>query len=77
MAVNVILIVLASLVLIAADILLAREFYKAAVLKGWPGKRYFWFSVLLPFAGYLLVIALPDRGAAGMTALVSDDLPEL
>ena len=67
----------ALIVFIAADILLAIEFYKAAVMKGWDSKKYFWFPVLLTVAGYLLVIALPDRGGAGMSALVSDDLPEL
>ena len=70
-------IAVAVIVFIAADILLAAEFYKAAVMKGWDSKKYFWFPVFLPFAAYLLVIALPDRGGAGMSALVSDDLPEL
>ena len=75
--ISVLIFLAVAAVLIAADILLAREFYKAAVMKGWPSRRYFWFPVLLTQAGYLLVIALPDRGGAGMTALVSDDLPEL
>lgn len=62
---------------LVADILLAREFYKIAVMKGWSSKKYFWFPVLTAFAGYLLVIALPDKGGVDIAALVSDDLPDL
>ena len=64
-------------VFLIADILLAKEFYKIAVVKGWSSKKYFWFPVLVTFAGYLLVIALPDKGGVNIAALVSDDLPEL
>lgn len=62
---------------VAADILLAKEFYKIAVIKGWSDKKYFWFPVFVTVAGYLLVIALPDKGRADIAALVSDDLPDL
>jgi len=55
----------------------AREFYKAASAKGWNQIKYFWLSFLLGPSGYLLVIALPDRGGQHMSALVSRDLPEL
>ena len=55
----------------------AREFYKAAVAKGWPGKKFFWICFLLPMAGYLLVVALPDRGGPALGSFVSGDLPEL
>lgn len=64
-------------VFIAADLILAHEFYTAAVMKGWTGRKYFWYSVFLPLAGYLLVIALPDRSSSAISALVSDDLPDL
>ena len=77
MALRIMGIVIAVIFFIAADILLAQEFYKAAVMKGWSGKKYFWYAVVLTIAGYLLVIALPDRGGDDMSALVSDDLPEL
>ncbi len=56
---------------------MAREFYKAAVARGWPQKKYFWICFLLPIFGYLLVIALPDRGGPALGSFVSDDLPEL
>ena len=55
----------------------AKEFYKAAVARGWPEKKYFWICFLLPVAGYLLVIALPDRGGPALGSYVSSDLPEL
>ena len=56
---------------------MAREFYKVAVARGWPQKKYFWICFLLPILGYLLVIALPDRGGPALGSFVSDDLPEL
>jgi len=59
------------------DFFVAGEFYKAAVMKGWPQKKYFVMAFLLTFVGYLLIIALPDRGGSYMKALESDDLPEL
>lgn len=40
---------------------LAKEFSHVAELKGYPDKKYFWIAFLVPFAGYLLIIALPDR----------------
>ena len=72
-----VVLIIAVIVFLAADILLAQEFYKIAVMKGWSGKKYFWFPIFLTIGGYMLIIALPDRGGAGISALVSDDLPEL
>ena len=60
-----------------ADYFVAREFYKAAVMKGWPQKKYFWLAFLLSLAGWLLIVALPDRGGPALTAFESDDLPVL
>ena len=70
-------IALAVLAVLALDAWIAREFYKVASMKGWPRKRYFWFSFLLPIAGWVLVAALPDRGAVPGTEIVSKKLPEL
>ncbi len=56
---------------------LAGEFYKAAVARGWPQKKYFWICFLLPVAGYILVASLPDRGGPALGAFESSDLPEL
>lgn len=52
---------------------LAELFYRAAKMKGHPERKYFWLSFLLGWVGWLLVIALPDRG----NAVISDELPEL
>ena len=71
------LLLLGTALLLLIDYLLAREFYKAAFMKGWADRKYFWLAFFFGIAGYLLVAALPDRGGAGMSALVSDELPEL
>lgn len=65
------------LVVLVINYFVAREFYKAASAKGWNQIKYFWLPFLLGPAGYLLVIALPDRGGQHMSALISRDLPEL
>ena len=63
---------------IAISWFVAQEFYKVALMKGWNSKKYFWMSFLLGPVGYLLVVALPDRGEVKhMSVMVSDDLPEL
>ena len=69
--------VVAILALLAAHYFVAAEFYKVAAMKGWPQKKYHIMALLLWFAGYLLIIALPDRAGESMTAIVSDELPEL
>lgn len=74
---NVLLVFFGLLVCLAVSFYLACEFYKAALAKGWKDKKYFWIAFLLPLAGHLLIVALPDRSGIGMSALVSDDLPEL
>ena len=72
-----IVLLLVLLVCLAVNYYAAREFYKASVIKGWDDRKYFWLAFLAPIAGYLLIVALPDRSGAGMSALISDDLPEL
>ena len=72
-------IILASLAIAAAAIwilwLVAKEFYVAAKAKGYYEKKYFWICFLLGVIGYLLVVALPDRGNAPKA--ISDELPDL
>lgn len=53
----------------------AKQFEEAAQKKGYNDKKYFWICFLLTFAGYLLVIALPDRGNTPQA--ISDELPDL
>ena len=62
-------------VLIFLDFLIAGWFFEAAKEKGYHDSKYFWICFWLSFAGYLLVIALPDRGNAPQA--VSDELPDL
>ena len=71
------IIVLVVAVCLVVSYFVAKEFYKAAVARGWPQKKYFWICFLLPVIGYLLVIALPDRGGPALGSFVSDDLPDL
>jgi len=70
-------VIAAVIIGLVVSFFMAREFYKAAVARGWPQKKYFWICFLLPILGYLLVIALPDRGGPALGSFVSDDLPEL
>ena len=54
---------------------IAKQFYEAAKAKGYYDKKYFWICFWLTWVGYLLVIALPDRG--NQTPVISDELPDL
>lgn len=62
---------------LAAHYFVAQEFYKAAVMKGWPQKKYFLMAFFLWIIGYMLIMALPDRGGNFRTAVISDDLPDI
>ena len=65
------------LVVLVLDYFVAREFYLAAAMKGWASKKYFFFAFFLTVIGYLLVVALPDRGSVSAGSFESRDLPEL
>ena len=71
--------ILMALVVLAAvlwlDWYLAGQFYAAVVAKGYEDKKYFWLCFLLGAIGYLLVVAMPDRGNVPATA--ADELPDL
>ncbi len=41
--------------------IICKDFHTAAVQKGYEGKKYFWYGFFFGLAGYLLVIALPDK----------------
>lgn len=74
-----ILIILSTLAAAAVAVwilwLVAKEFYAAAKAKGYSEKKYLWICFLLGVIGYLLVVALPDRGNAPKA--ISDELPDL
>lgn len=54
---------------------LANQFYEVAKEKGFTDRKYLWICFWLGAIGYLLVIALPDRG--NRTPAISDELPDL
>ena len=55
------LIIIGVIVSLLVSFLVANEFYKIAAEKGFDEKKYLWLSFFFGLAGYLLVIALPDR----------------
>lgn len=63
----------------------AKWFYEVANEKGYNDKKYLWICFLFSIVGYLLVIALPDRGNAKNTTVTTNistfsdnnDLPDL
>ena len=61
--------------LIWLDWYIAKQFEEVAQKKGHTQKKYFWLCFLLAAVGYLLVVALPDRGNTQQVA--SDELPDL
>lgn len=71
------LLIAACAALLVLDFFVAREFFLAAAMKGWASRKYFFYAFFLPVIGYLLVIALPDRGSASDGSFESRDLPEL
>lgn len=72
---EVVLILIGALLMLWVMYLIAKEFYKAAEAKGYAEKKYLWLCFLLGAVGYLLVVALPDRGSKAASNL--DDLPML
>ena len=74
---RVFLLIVACLALLVLDFFVAREFYLAAATKGWASKKYFFFAFFLTVIGYLMIIALPDRGSVSAGSYESRDLPEL
>ncbi len=46
---------------------IAKEFYIIAIMKGFDERKYFWLPFLLGLIGYLMIIALPDRGSVDDT----------
>ena len=77
-----ILLILFYLALIILSIwvwyLISKEFYKSAVLKGFPQRKYLWLTFFLGLLGILLILSLPDRGQdQGSSSHSEDDLPPL
>ena len=70
---------LLSLIILALAIwiewYIAKQFYEVAKAKGHYDTKYLWICFWLTVVGYLLVIALPDRGNTSQA--ISDELPDL
>lgn len=73
------IIFLVCVVGIVLDFFISRWFYTAAKEKGHQQKKYFWICFWLGMVGWLLIIALPDRGGVlpRKQEPVRDELPEL
>lgn len=54
---------------------IAGLFYYIGVDKGYNGKVYLWVGVFLTVIGYLLIVAMPDRGSNPQFA--NEELPDL
>ena len=54
---------------------LAKQFEEVARMKGHYEGKFFWLCFFFSIIGYLLVIALPDRG--NTPKAISDELPGL
>ena len=67
------LLVLAAILVL--DYFIAKWFFEVAEAKGHHDKKYFWICFWLGAVGYLLVVALPDRGNTQQAA--TDELPDL
>lgn len=72
---EVILTIIAIIIALIIDYLLATEFYFAANAKGYYERKYLWICFVFGVIGYLLVIALPDRGNSKPAAATSSQQP--
>ena len=72
---SIFLVIIAALIALWINYLLAGEFYTAALAKGYPHKKYFWICFFLGVIGYLLVIALPQQRHS--ICPDGNDLPDL
>jgi hypothetical protein len=66
--------ILVAVVYFILDHYIAACFAEAADAKGYHESKYFWLCFWLGFIGYLLVIALPDRGRGSD---IFGELPQL
>lgn len=72
MKATIFVIILVTALLLWIQYYIAKKFYFIAKEKGYDKKQYLWLSFFFGMIGYLLVVALPDRGACA-----NDELPEL
>ena len=58
--------VIGVIIAIVIEWSIAKEFASIAADKGYSESRYFWYCFIFGIFGYLMVIALPDRGHANV-----------
>lgn len=51
------------LIILAIQYVTAKKFLEIAYMKGYDDSSYFWYCFLFGIAGYLMVVALPNRNA--------------
>ena len=67
----IIIYIVALLIIIIAHCLVVTEFANIAEEKGFARRRYWHFCFWLGFAGYLIVIALPNRKLTELSKVLS------
>ena len=55
------MIIVMIIVFIVFDVLIAAAFQEISEMKGYTERKYFWYSVFFTLAGWLMIVALPDR----------------
>lgn len=63
-------------VVLLIDYFIAKEFSAIAELKGYNDPKYFWWSFLTGVAGYLMVVALPNRRTVNSNGTVMPAQPD-
>lgn len=71
------LIVCAVIAALIIDGIIAIEFQTVARLKGYMQAKYFWYCFLFTFAGYALVISLPNMSKKHEHEENNEELPEI
>ena len=74
---KVIIALMVLVVILILSYMIAEWFYEVAEEKGYHDTKYLWICFWLGIIGYLLVVALPDRGNMQKAEIDSDELPEL
>lgn len=64
-----------AIAILVLSYFIAKWFFEVVEEKGYHDKKYFWICFWLGLPGWLLVIALPNRGMGQPTVI--DDLPEI
>lgn len=73
----ILLVLIAALIILAIQGVIAYEFGKIAEAKGYVWKKYFWYTFGFSYVGILMVIALPKKEASDSPKKIAEELPEL